>query len=59
MPFGVDFETNIGNRDFNVINCRRLYLGEATQKSVMQHLDASTQEKQGYPSLNNDIYLYQ
>ena len=34
MPFGVDFETNIGNRDFNVINCHRLYLGEATQKSV-------------------------
>ena len=33
MPFG-DFETNIGNRDFNVINCHRLYLGEATQKSV-------------------------
>jgi len=24
---------------------------------VMQHLDASTQGKQGYPSLNNDIYL--
>ncbi len=34
MPFGADFETNIGNRDFNVINCHRLYLGEATQKSV-------------------------
>ncbi len=27
--------------------------------NVMQHLDASTQEKLGYPSLNNDIYLYQ
>lgn len=25
MPFGADFETNIGNRDFNVINCHRLY----------------------------------
>ncbi len=34
MPFGVDFEPGNGNREFNVINCHRLYLGEATQKSV-------------------------
>jgi len=30
--FGTDFEKNIGNRDFNVINCHRSYLGEAAQK---------------------------
>ncbi len=40
---------------------RNRQTGSAAQliPNVMQHLDASTQEKQGYPSLNNDIYLYQ
>ena len=36
MAFGVDFETNIGNRHFNVINYHCLYLGEATQKIVLR-----------------------
>ena len=37
--FGVDFETIIGKRDFNVINCHCLHLGEAAQKNVMEQRD--------------------
>ncbi len=34
MAFRADFEMNIGNRDFNVIKCYFLHLGEAAQKIV-------------------------
>jgi len=43
--FGTDFEKNIGNRDFNVINCHRSYLGEAAQKIVTPPFE--TRKKKG------------
>jgi len=46
MPFGADFETDIGNSGSIRINYQRLYLGEATQANRYAKEETGWQKSQ-------------